>query len=317
MARTLRLDAGETRRSVGKVALGFPATHIAFSWTGSENVKFVYRTDPAGRWLTAPIAHDADTETRHFTGVLAVDRPETLEWDVRRKPGAAVSGVTLDYLNTLDGPRIERTVPSTASAEARTPNIITRAEWGADESLKHTSGGCRRQFHPMRQRLAVAGMLMAIAAFVRSDPDRARELLLEFADFTRYSFRQAGEFTTLAEPEREPVPPAQFEIVYEDDRLIVVVGPCSIHDREAALDAHLLGVEVDRADVEVQPAVEHEVRRGAGGLVESDLEGLEQRQRGERARQQLEGRIKRVLGLERSLADNTGLLWENFLSTAT
>ena len=41
--------------------------------------------------------------------------------------------------------------------------------------------------------------LGAIASFVRTDPDRARELLLEFADFTRYSFRSHGEFTTLAE----------------------------------------------------------------------------------------------------------------------
>ncbi|MGL5810397.1 MAG: sensor histidine kinase [Nocardioides sp.] len=41
--------------------------------------------------------------------------------------------------------------------------------------------------------------LGAIASFVRTDPDRARHLLLEFADFTRYSFRQHGEFTTLAE----------------------------------------------------------------------------------------------------------------------
>lgn len=41
--------------------------------------------------------------------------------------------------------------------------------------------------------------LGAIASFVRTDPDRARELLLEFADFTRYSFRRHGEFTTLAE----------------------------------------------------------------------------------------------------------------------
>ncbi|MDP3969990.1 MAG: histidine kinase [Nocardioides sp.] len=41
--------------------------------------------------------------------------------------------------------------------------------------------------------------LNAIASFVRTDPERARELLLEFADFTRYSFRQHGQFTTLAE----------------------------------------------------------------------------------------------------------------------
>ncbi|WP_328924653.1 histidine kinase [Streptomyces sp. NBC_00190] len=41
--------------------------------------------------------------------------------------------------------------------------------------------------------------LAAIASFVRTDPERARDLLLEFADFTRYSFRRHGDFTTLAE----------------------------------------------------------------------------------------------------------------------
>ena len=41
--------------------------------------------------------------------------------------------------------------------------------------------------------------LNTIASFVRTDPDRARELILEFADFTRYSFRAAGQFTTLAD----------------------------------------------------------------------------------------------------------------------
>jgi two-component system, LytTR family, sensor kinase len=41
--------------------------------------------------------------------------------------------------------------------------------------------------------------LTAIASFVRTDPEQARELLLEFADFTRYSFRTYGDFTTLAE----------------------------------------------------------------------------------------------------------------------
>ncbi|MFJ6533782.1 sensor histidine kinase [Microbacterium sp. NPDC091662] len=41
--------------------------------------------------------------------------------------------------------------------------------------------------------------LTAIASFVLTDPTRARELVLEFADFTRYSFRRQGEFTTIAE----------------------------------------------------------------------------------------------------------------------
>ena len=41
--------------------------------------------------------------------------------------------------------------------------------------------------------------LAAIASFVRTDPDRARELLNDFADFTRYALRTGGPFTTLAE----------------------------------------------------------------------------------------------------------------------
>ncbi|MEY2847523.1 MAG: hypothetical protein RI885_188 [Actinomycetota bacterium] len=41
--------------------------------------------------------------------------------------------------------------------------------------------------------------LNAIASFINTDPAKARELVLEFADFTRYSFRRHGEFTTLAE----------------------------------------------------------------------------------------------------------------------
>ncbi|GAA0960587.1 sensor histidine kinase [Actinocorallia libanotica] len=45
----------------------------------------------------------------------------------------------------------------------------------------------------------VYNALTTIASFVRTDPERARELLLEFADFTRYSFRRHGDFTTLAE----------------------------------------------------------------------------------------------------------------------
>jgi two-component system LytT family sensor kinase len=41
--------------------------------------------------------------------------------------------------------------------------------------------------------------LTAIASFIHADPERARDLVLVFADFTRYSFRRQGEFTTLAE----------------------------------------------------------------------------------------------------------------------
>jgi two-component system LytT family sensor kinase len=41
--------------------------------------------------------------------------------------------------------------------------------------------------------------LSAIGSLIRTDPEQARELIGEFAEFTRYSFRSHGEFTTLAE----------------------------------------------------------------------------------------------------------------------
>jgi two-component system LytT family sensor kinase len=63
--------------------------------------------------------------------------------------------------------------------------------------------------------------LSAIASFVRTDPDRARELLLEFADFTRYSFRQHGAFTTLAEELRSVERYLMLERARFGDRLSV------------------------------------------------------------------------------------------------
>jgi LytS/YehU family sensor histidine kinase len=45
----------------------------------------------------------------------------------------------------------------------------------------------------------VYNSLTTIASFVRTDPERARELVLDFADFARYSFRNPRDFTTLAE----------------------------------------------------------------------------------------------------------------------
>jgi len=63
--------------------------------------------------------------------------------------------------------------------------------------------------------------LGAIASFVRTDPERARELLLEFADFTRYSFRNHGDYTTLAEELRSVERYLLLEQARFEDRLQV------------------------------------------------------------------------------------------------
>jgi len=69
--------------------------------------------------------------------------------------------------------------------------------------LGHTrSRAMEAELRALRAQISphfIFNSLAAIASFVRTDPDRARDLLLEFADFTRYAFRRGGTFTTLAE----------------------------------------------------------------------------------------------------------------------
>nr|WP_182525448.1 histidine kinase [Nocardioides dongkuii] len=95
--------------------------------------------------------------------------------------------------------------------------------------------------------------LGAIASFVRTDPDRARELLLEFADFTRYSFRRHGEYTTLAEELRSVERYLLLEEARFGDRLRV-----TLH-----VAPEVLPVVVPFLCV--QPLVENAVRHGLEG----------------------------------------------------
>ena len=69
----------------------------------------------------------------------------------------------------------------------------------------------------------VYNSLTAIASFVRTDPERARQLLTEFADFTRYSFRRHGDFTTLAEELRSINRYLLLEKARFDERLQVTL----------------------------------------------------------------------------------------------
>jgi two-component system, LytTR family, sensor kinase len=65
--------------------------------------------------------------------------------------------------------------------------------------------------------------LTAIESFVRSDPDRARELLVEFADFIRFSFRSHGQFVTMAEEIRLVDTYLDLERARFGDRLAVTL----------------------------------------------------------------------------------------------
>jgi len=95
--------------------------------------------------------------------------------------------------------------------------------------------------------------LTAIASFTRTDPERARELLLEFADFTRYALRNGGQFATVAEELRNTERYLVLEQARFGERLAVLLR----------VAPEVLPVAVPF--LVIQPLVENAVRHGLEG----------------------------------------------------
>ncbi|MGK5737805.1 sensor histidine kinase [Micromonospora sp. URMC 103] len=96
-----------------------------------------------------------------------------------------------------DGPPAPGLVQATLETAHWAGNQLALAE--LDSSRERLA---RAEIRALRAQISphfIYNALTAIGSFVRTDPERARELILEFAEFTRYSFRAHGEFTTLAE----------------------------------------------------------------------------------------------------------------------
>ena len=92
--------------------------------------------------------------------------------------------------------------------------------------------------------------LNAIASFINTDPAKARELVLEFADFTRYSFRRHGDYTTVAEELRSIDSYLRLERARFGDRLKVSLQ----------IAPEVLSTVVPF--LSIQPLVENAVRHG-------------------------------------------------------
>lgn len=144
--------------------------------------------------------------------------------------------------------------------------------------------------------------LGAIASFVRTDPDRARELLLEFADFTRYSFRSHGEHTTLAEELRSVERYLLLEQARFGDRLRVTLR----------IAPEVLPVAVPFLCL--QPLVENAVRHGLAGAEGGGTITITARDQGQECVIEVEDdgigedpeRVRRALAGDASL-DSVGL----------
>jgi two-component system LytT family sensor kinase len=96
----------------------------------------------------------------------------------------------------------------------------------------------------------VYNALTAIESFVRSDPERARDLLVGFAEFIRWSFREHSQYATLAEELRFVDTYLELERARFGDRLAVSLR----------VAPEVLPVRVP--SLVLQPLVENAVRHG-------------------------------------------------------
>lgn len=143
-------------------------------------------------------------------------------------------------------------VTAVAFARERRARYAARAalaelEASRDRAARAKLGFLRAQISPH----FIHNAITAIASYVRSDPERARDLLTDFAEFIRGSFRDQ-EYVTLAEELRFVGVYLELERARFGDRLEV----------RLRVAPEVLSVEVPA--LVLQPLVENAVRHGLG-----------------------------------------------------
>lgn len=178
------------RELLGAPAVALTDTERLLAWEGG----FAHHAGQAAG-LAAPVVADGGTRVGDRGDIPCDD----LQCPVRR---TIVSPLTVEerVVGTL-----QVYAPAASAGLVRATNEVARWVSGQLELAELDASRTRlmeAEVRALRAQISphfIYNSLTAIASFVRTDPERARDLILDFADFTRYSFRRHGEFTTLSE----------------------------------------------------------------------------------------------------------------------
>ncbi|MGW2699847.1 sensor histidine kinase [Streptomyces sp. NPDC001340] len=226
--------AGARRQQENPAGPGTPVERATFHTLHTASLA----APPLRAGLTPDTARKAARRLRPLLGTVALaltDEESVLAWDgvgdhhrdqaEAHLAQALRTGRTQTFALSCDDDTcpVRRGVVAPLSVDGRAPGTL--AAFGDQESAvivraaeevarwvsvqlelvdldRARSGVIEAEIRALRAQISphfIYNSLASIASFVRTDPERARELLLEFADFTRYSFRRGGDFTTLAE----------------------------------------------------------------------------------------------------------------------
>ncbi|QNS02918.1 sensor histidine kinase [Streptomyces xanthii] len=186
---TARKSARRLRTLLGTDALALTNRSTVLAWDGVAEHAHAAHVMPE---LTAALA-GGGRSVAFACGCGSVDCP--LRWAVAAPVVAdgRVRGAVVAY-----APRESAVLARATDEVARWVSVqleLAELDRSRTRLIEAEIKALRAQISPH----FIFNSLAAIASFVRTDPERARELLLEFADFTRYSFRRHGDFTTLAD----------------------------------------------------------------------------------------------------------------------
>jgi two-component system, LytTR family, sensor kinase len=199
--------------------------------------------------------------SRRLQDVLSSGRPQLLsasdlccghDRDCPMRTGAAVpievDGAVIGALAAL-GPCADAALMRTAGEVARLISVqLALAELDASRAR-----AVQAQLNFLRAQISphfIYNALTAIESYIRSDPDRARDLLVGFAEFTRWAFREHTQYATLAEELRFVDIYLELERARFGDRLAISLR----------VAPEVLPVRVP--SLVLQPLVENAVRHG-------------------------------------------------------
>jgi len=200
-----------------------------------------------------------DRPIRPVFEALAGDRPLLAPLGIRVECGHAacpLGSAAVVPLRHSDGPAGAVVVYATAGSPLDQPSVDLLEQLGdqlsAQLQLSELAGATTAALQAQMEPHFVFNALNTIASLVRTDPDRARSLVLAFADYVRSKLARPADFVTLDEELRHVQSYLDLEQARFGDQLVVTID-VSPEARGVRMPPFL-----------VQPLVENAVKHGKG-----------------------------------------------------
>ncbi|QUX29855.1 histidine kinase [Nocardiopsis akebiae] len=202
--------------------------------------------------LDGPVAaHGTSPAPSEVEGLLSQVFEYGSNARLRLPDGASACAVPLTVADEISGALVASGHPVEADVEAAAALVSDCLDHAALRRARARIAAA--DLRTLRAQISphfVHNALAVIAALVRTDPDRARHLLSDFADYLRYGFSEKGDYATLSEELEATQTYLELQRARFHDRLDITVR----------MAPEVLPVAIPF--LVVQPIVENAIRHG-------------------------------------------------------